>query len=84
MCRNQTVTDAFTGVGTCPHGGIHSAGFTAHQHGDIAATHEFATDKLHFRCLAHGIRRFDCRNQTTCFDHTQCDSVVFSCHFVVS
>jgi hypothetical protein len=82
--RHQAVTHAFAGIRPRPHRGVHRSGFTAHQHGDVTAADEFASDQPDFRRFRHRVRRLDRRHQTACLDHPECNTVVFACHCLLS
>ena len=69
--RNQAITNTLTGIGTSSHSRVHSAGFSAHHDGDVAATHKFAADKADFSSLGHGIGRLNGGNHTAGLDHAE-------------
>ena len=71
VSRDQAITNTLTSVGTSSHSRVHSAGFSAHYHGDVAAPHKFAADKGDLSSLGHGIGRHNGGNHTAGLDHAK-------------
>jgi hypothetical protein len=80
MSRHQAVTDPLAGISTGTNGRVDGAGLAAHQHGDVAAADEFATDQPHFGRLGHRVRGLNRRHQTACLDHSKGNAHDFVCH----
>jgi hypothetical protein len=78
---NQAVTHALAGIGAGANSSVHSAGFSAHQHGYVATAYELTANQTNFSSLGHSISRFYRGDQTAGFNHAKGNTHNFS-HFI--
>ena len=68
---DQSVADAFTGVGAGAHRSVHGTGLTAHHHGDVTTADIFTANQGHLRCFGHRVGSLDGWHHAAGLDHAQ-------------